>query len=68
MLDSARWQRRVATASYVAAGAGVATGLVLAYLNRARLVSAGPESGDAVVRLTPDVSHDHVGLSARVRF
>jgi hypothetical protein len=67
MLGSARWQRRIAIGSYIAAGATVTTGLVLVYLNRARLVKAEPGASTPAI-LIPHVSPEAVGLSARLRF
>jgi hypothetical protein len=66
-LDSARWQRRIAIGSYIAAGATVTTGLVLVYLNRARLVKVEPGSRAPAI-LIPHVSPESVGLSAQLHF
>jgi hypothetical protein len=66
MLDSARWQRRIAIGSYIAASATVTTGLVLVYLNRARLVSVEP--GAPASSFIPYVTPESVGLSAQLRF
>lgn len=71
--DRAMLQQRLAIASYAAGGVALATGMVLAYVNRARVVHVdlsdnGGSVASAATAVTPMVSPDGIGASATFRF
>jgi hypothetical protein len=69
-LFQAETEQRVARAAYIAGGAVLATGVVLVYLNRERVirVSAGDTAGGANVTFAPMLSPRGAGLTAALRF
>lgn len=67
-LDSANTQQWLARGVYVIGGATVATGAVLLYLNRERLVRRKGLVESPSVSFTPVLVPDMTGVSARFRF
>ena len=66
-LDSARWKSRAAIGAFVAGGAALATGLSLAFINRARPVRS-EERDRSRFEVAPVVAPDTAGISARLSF
>lgn len=64
LLDRGHLEQRLAVAGYVAGGALIATGAVLAYLNRPHLMEQGSASAPAVALV---VSTDAIGVVVTVR-
>ena len=67
-LDSASTQQWLARGVYVIGSAAVATGAVLLYINRERLVRRKGFIESPSMSLTPVLVPDTVGVSARIRF
>jgi hypothetical protein len=61
------WESRVATGAFAVGGATVATGLVLAWLNRPRTYRS-EDGGGVELQLLPLVSREGGALSARLSF
>jgi hypothetical protein len=67
-LDQARTQQDVALVTYAVGGALLATGAVLLYLNRERVIRIDDDNDSSPVTLTPVITTKGAGLSAELQF
>jgi hypothetical protein len=67
-LDSAATQQKIARTTYAIGGAVLATGVILLYVNRERIVRSKGESDTNAVSLIPSVSSGAAHIDVRLRF
>jgi tetratricopeptide (TPR) repeat protein len=67
-LSQARTQQDIALVTYAVGGALLATGAVLLYLNRERVIRINDDSDSSPLSLTPVITTEGAGLSAGIRF
>lgn len=67
-LSQARTQQDIALATYAVGGALLATGAVLLYVNRERVIRIDDDNEPSPVSLIPVITTESAGLSAGIRF